>query len=149
MVQDTHTQKFVQLLKKDHRFSIESYRLVNDALVFANERIAQDAAQSHANQVDFVPSKNPTHVSGQDLCRAVRDYSLLQYGMMARTVLYGLGIRKTSDIGDIVYNLIDIGYMSKTNEDCREDFDNVFELSKELENGFEFRSSEKNEQDLK
>ncbi|MDO5565157.1 MAG: hypothetical protein Q4G59_00775 [Planctomycetia bacterium] len=142
MVQDIQTQKFVELLKNDHRFSIESYRLVNDALVFANEQSAKEESQSITDDITS-PSNGPSHVTGQDLCRAVRDYALLQYGMLARTVLRGLGIRKTSDIGDIVYNLIGIGYMSKTKEDCPEDFDDVFELSKELENGFEFKSSEK------
>ncbi|MDD3585586.1 MAG: hypothetical protein PHQ75_00260 [Thermoguttaceae bacterium] len=143
MVQDIQTQKFVELLKNDHRFSIESYRLVNEALVFANEQSAKEEAQAHAGDISYVPSSGASHVSGQDLCRAVRDYALLQYGMLARSVLRGLGIRKTSDIGDIVYNLINIGYMSKTKEDCPEDFDDVFELTKELENGFEFKSSDK------
>ena len=42
------------------------------------------------------------------------------------TVLALWGIRSTSDIGEIVYNLIASGDLEKTPSDSRADFDNVF-----------------------
>ena len=57
---------------------------------------------------------------------------------MAPEVLAQLGIRTTSDIGDIVYNLISIGEISQAENDTREDFDDVFDLGEELEKSFEF-----------
>ena len=36
--------------------------------------------------------------------------------------------RSTSDIGDIVYNLIAAGDLEKTESDSRSDFDNVFDF---------------------
>ncbi|MDO4586449.1 MAG: hypothetical protein Q4C95_04040 [Planctomycetia bacterium] len=130
-----NTKKFVELLKSDPRFTTESYRFVNEALSYAQsildlgETVESDVPVRDANAVE-------KHITGQDLCQAAKDYAISQYGLMAKMVLANLGIRKTSDIGDIVYHLIDIGYMRKTKEDRREDFDNVFDLAAELDNGF-------------
>ena len=54
------------------------------------------------------------HVTGQELCEAIRRYALEQYGYMAKTVLNSWGIHGTSDFGEIVFNLIRIGQMRKT-----------------------------------
>lgn len=126
------TKKFLDLLKRDHRFTIESYRFVNEALDYAVEK-----KNSEKDKEDFLQQDN--HVTGQDLSYAVLEKALDQFGYMARLVLANLGIKKTGDIGDIVYNLIDIEYMQKLPEDTREDFDNVFDLGKELDAGFVFR----------
>ena len=53
------------------------------------------------------------HVSGQELCEAIRRYALEQYGYMAKTVLNSWGIHGTNDFGEIVFNLIRIGQMRK------------------------------------
>src|SRR5262249_30255988 len=68
------------------------------------------------------------HVSGQELCHSVRTLALGQYGLLASTVLAHWGIRSTSDIGDIVYNMIANGDLEKTPQDSRSDFDDVFDL---------------------
>ena len=47
------------------------------------------------------------------------------------------GIQSTGDLGEIVFNLIEIGKMKRTPHDLREDFDNVFEFSEGLSDGFE------------
>ena len=127
-----HTRQFLDLLKKDHRFTIESYRFVNEALDYAAEKKNQQDGNENFIQ-------QGKHVTGQDLSYAVLEKALEQFGYMARLVLANLGIKKTGDIGDIVYNLIDIEYMQKLPEDSREDFDNVFDLGKELDAGFTFR----------
>ena len=38
------------------------------------------------------------------------------------------GVRSTSDIGEIVYNLIAAGDLEKTPSDSRSDFDHVFDF---------------------
>jgi uncharacterized repeat protein (TIGR04138 family) len=68
------------------------------------------------------------HVTGQDLCHALRHLALDQYGYLAKLVLANWGIHKTGDFGEIVYNLIKIGKMSKSDNDRRADFDDVFEF---------------------
>ena len=58
--------------------------------------------------------------------------ALRQYGLLAMTVLAHWGIRSTSDVGDIVYNLIETGDLEKTPSDSRSDFDNVFDFESAL-----------------
>jgi uncharacterized repeat protein (TIGR04138 family) len=47
-------------------------------------------------------------------------------------VLDSWGVRSTNDFGEIVYNLIKIGKMSKSDNDRREDFDNVYDFEQAL-----------------
>ena len=90
-----------------------------------------------------VPEKDPEvqatehHLTGQQLCEALRQYSLNQYGYMAKMVLNNWGIHETGDFGEIVYNMIRIGLMKKSDTDRREDFNNVFEFEEGLQNQFD------------
>jgi uncharacterized repeat protein (TIGR04138 family) len=38
------------------------------------------------------------------------------------------GVHSTSDIGDMVFNVIESGEMERTDEDSRADFDNVYDF---------------------
>ena len=68
------------------------------------------------------------HVTGQELCEAIRQFALEQYGYMAKTVLNNWGVHGTGDFGEIVFNLIRIGRMRKTPQDRREDFESVYDF---------------------
>ncbi len=48
------------------------------------------------------------------MCEAIRLYALEQYGYMAKTVLNSWGVHNTGDFGEIVFNLIRIEQMKKT-----------------------------------
>jgi uncharacterized repeat protein (TIGR04138 family) len=56
--------------------------------------------------------------------------------MMAKCVLNQWGIRSTGDFGEIVFGLIEIGQMRKTDSDRREDFDDVFNFDEGLRDCF-------------
>ena len=51
---------------------------------------------------------------------------------LARHQLTVSCIRSTSDFGEIIYNLIGIEQMSKSDNDRREDFDNVYDFEQAL-----------------
>ncbi len=125
-----------RLLRDDPRYNLDAYAFVFHALEYA---------QQHLGLGREVPSEAPPggssedeprgperHISGQELCEAARRLALEQFGYMAHTVLKTWGIRSTSDIGEIVYNLIGIGQMRKTPEDRREDFDDVYDFDTAL-----------------
>jgi uncharacterized repeat protein (TIGR04138 family) len=61
---------------------------------------------------------------------------------MAATVLSHWGVRSTSDIGDIVYNMIAAGDLEKMPSDSRSDFDEVFDFAKALKPKFALPSEE-------
>lgn len=68
------------------------------------------------------------HVSGMELSRACRDHALEQYGLMSQQVLRHWGIRRTEDIGRIVFALVDVGLLVTQSTDREEDFRAVFDF---------------------
>jgi uncharacterized repeat protein (TIGR04138 family) len=131
-----------RLLQQDKRYSVDAYVFVLEALTFAQETLGYgreptveeieplEADESGAGGKSRSGTRSrrqaERHVSGQQLCEAARLYGLQQYGFLAPTVLANWGIRQTADIGEIVFNMIDIGQMRKTRSDKREDFHDVF-----------------------
>ena len=99
-------------------YPIEAYDFVRRGLEYTVERI-------HANAEDPTVSR---HVSGAQLCDGLREFALLEWGMLARTVLERWNIRRTIDFGRIVFALVDNGWMSKTDDDDVEDFRDVFDF---------------------
>ncbi len=77
------------------------------------------------------------HMTGQQLCGAIREHAKEQFGYMAKAVLNNWGLHTTSDFGDIVYNLIDIGMMKKSENDRREDFNDVYDFETAFVQDFE------------
>jgi uncharacterized repeat protein (TIGR04138 family) len=128
------------LLREDQRYKLEAYAFVFEALAYAQNVLgmgheepseplsATPGAAQEAGLAENEAQQPHRHVTGQELCEAIRRLALEQYGLMAKTVLNSWGIHSTSDIGEIVYNLIRIGHMGKTARDRREDFDNVFDF---------------------
>lgn len=132
-----------QLLQRDTRYSLDAYLFVLEALSFAQESLgmgeepAPEDLDPSPEEADKGRESRPRtgrrrrrqaerHVSGQQLCEAARLYGLQQYGYLAPTVLATWGIRRTADIGEIVFNMIEIGQMRKTRSDRREDFHDVY-----------------------
>jgi uncharacterized repeat protein (TIGR04138 family) len=127
----------VNLLREDSRYRLEAYQFVRDALSYAQEQIALEAetpdrSKSKRDEEDEEEAPPDSHLTGQQLCEAMRRYALEQYGLMAQTVLNSWGIQSTSDVGNIVYNLINIGLMKKSATDRREDFDGVYDFDTAL-----------------
>ncbi|MDR2755815.1 MAG: hypothetical protein LBC20_08930 [Planctomycetaceae bacterium] len=137
------TSLFIELLKRDQRYKAEAYAFVYEALSYAQDILELGKKEQHkpiskekenpaaiksSEQNAVTETDFSNHISGQELCKAARDYAITQYGFLAKTVLNSLGIRKTDDIGNIVYNLISIGQMRKAPQDSREDFSNIFDF---------------------
>ena len=63
---------------------------------------------------------------------------MLFRSFLAPTVLATWGIRHTADIGEIVFNMIEIGQMRKTKTDKREDFHGVFDFAEAFSRDLSF-----------
>ncbi|MCH2118493.1 MAG: hypothetical protein MK161_12415 [Pirellulales bacterium] len=125
------------LLARDRRYKFDAYAFVFDALRYAQEKLEMGSDDLSADKEGDPHDKPEQHITGQELCEAIRCYALEQYGLMAKGVLNYWGIRSTGDIGEIVFNLIEIGQMRKTPEDRREDFDDVFDFVEGLQDSFQ------------
>ena len=136
----TPLQAMRQLLSEDTRFRIEAYQFIREALQYANENPEELPEEDEEDTA--ISSTGTRHVTGGQLCHACRRYALEQYGYLARMVLDTWGIHSTSDLGDLVYNLIRIGQMRKSESDQREDFDEVFDFETAFEPEFELALSD-------
>ena len=76
------------------------------------------------------------HVTAVELLDGLRRYARERYGIMARTVIESWGLRGTSDIGTVVFQLVDAGVLSRRDTDSREDFADVFDLYDALEKDY-------------
>ncbi len=96
---------------KDKRYKPDAYEFILQGLNFTQDRL-----------------KKHSHISGRELSFGLRDYAVQQYGALAQTVLAHWGISRTGDFGEVVYNMIEKKLLSKSDEDCREDFDSVYDF---------------------
>jgi len=136
----------VKLLAEDRRYKLEAYQFVGAGLEYAQDVLGLgrpappspprkrrgDSTRAASAKRPSEPQRPMRHVSGQELCWALKQLAHRQYGLMAKLVLASWGIKSTSDFGTIVYNLIGIGKMSKSDHDRREDFDNVYDFEQAL-----------------
>jgi uncharacterized repeat protein (TIGR04138 family) len=125
-------RSLAKLLRDDPRFKADAYHFVRESLAFAQEELGFGAPTEYElDQEGYEP-----HLSPQQLCEASRIYALEQFGYMAKVVLNSWGIHSTSDLGEIVFNLIRIGQLKKSDRDRREDFDDVFDFNEVLQQDF-------------
>ncbi len=135
------SQSIAKLLKQDKRYAFDAYVFVFEALNYAQNvlELGSESVSESSSEGNEEPEGPQRHVTGQELCQAIRQYALQQYGYLAKTVLNSWGVRETGDFGEIVFNLISIGHMRKTPTDRREDFDGVYEFDTAFEREFRIR----------
>lgn len=125
-------QAMRKLLREDQRFTIEAYQFIREALQYAHEHLDEIGGIQ-----EFEGGEGQRHLTGQQLCEACRLYACDQYGYLAKVVLANWGLHSTSDFGELVYNLIRIQQMRKSDTDRREDFDDVYSFDEAFEPNFE------------
>ncbi|MCX7784872.1 MAG: hypothetical protein N2201_01380 [candidate division WOR-3 bacterium] len=114
------------ILSKDNRYKLQSY-----AFVLASLELARRI------------TNKPKHVTALELLEGVKVLAQKEFGIMAKTVLEFWGIKTTDDIGEIVFNLIEAGILTKTAEDKKEDFHNVFDFNEVFVQDYQFTNIEK------
>ncbi len=137
-------QQLAMLLKEDSRYRLDAYLFVFEALSYAQDVMGMGTESPSEPAVEIEEEDDELdgpqrHVSGQELCEAIRKFALQQYGLMAKTVLGSWGIHQTGDFGEIVFNLIRIGRMRKTPHDRREDFENVYDFETAFREDFKIK----------
>lgn len=105
------------ICKEDSRYEKKAYFFLREGLDFAVKEMKKRDAER---------SKQSLHVTGAELLQGLRVYALDQYGPLAITVLTNWGIQRCADFGEMVFNLIEYNVFSKTENDKREDFSEVY-----------------------
>ena len=98
---------------------------------FFLKKVLIDGSPYHAEAYQFTLEalnftlkklKAPRHLNAVELLDGIRRYAIKLYGPMARAVLEEWGIRSCQDFGEIVFRLINMGLMTKSETDSKDDF---------------------------
>lgn len=79
-----------------------------------------------------VPSGQYRHMNGREIVEGLRSLALREFGPLAYEVWSWWGIRTTRDWGEVVFNLIEHGLLNAQEDDCIEDFENVYDVREAL-----------------
>ena len=123
MNEQSFEETTARICDKDPRYDMEAYYFMRDALGYATKKYERTG-----------PNR---HVTGVELSEAIREYAIREFGPITFLVLTDWGLFKTSDFGEIVYNLINEGVFGKSESDRKSDFDNVFDFEKAFLEPFE------------
>lgn len=116
-MQEVTFEEALDLIRaRDPRYGNDAYMFVREALDYTQKTIGKDK-RGHIR-----------HVSGQELLEGIRQYAVQQFGPMAMTVLEDWGIRACPDFGEIVFNMVEIGLLAKTDTDSRTDFESGYDF---------------------
>jgi uncharacterized repeat protein (TIGR04138 family) len=120
MMQDLDFTEIVDLIcKEDNRYDRKAYSFV---------RLGLDQTVKSVKKSDPARTQQSQHVSGRELLEGLRVYALDQFGPLAKTVLESWGVHRCADFGEIVFNLIEYRVFSKTENDRREDFADIYDF---------------------
>jgi uncharacterized repeat protein (TIGR04138 family) len=121
----------LELVQRDPRFAYEAYEFLFQALSHSQKMLGREPPPPVEGQ-PASSADNRHHINGRELLQGIRDLALREFGLMARTVFRQWGIRSTDDFGEMVFNLVEAGLMSKTDQDTRADFHNIYDLDQAL-----------------
>lgn len=132
------------IIERDSRYKLEAYYYVLETLDFARSQLGMGYCES--TSVPFSPGDEELdepenvvpHISGTELCQAIRIRAVGMFGLMAKTVFQQWGITQTDDFGEIVYNMVEAGKMQEASGDCREAFHQVYDFQTVFHDHFSF-----------
>jgi uncharacterized repeat protein (TIGR04138 family) len=108
-----------QILAKDSRFHRDAYFFVRDALQITKRQVYKENRDSREEK----------HVTGQELLEGIRQFALKEFGPMTVTVFEEWGVRSCRDFGEIVFNMVEIRLLAKTERDTRDDFQSGYDFT--------------------
>ena len=117
-------EEIEKILARDPRYHRDAYNFLREALDHTQKSVTKAA------------KGEPRHVSGQELLDGIRQFALTQYGPMALTVLEEWGVRRCEDFGEIVFSLVEVNLLSKTDEDSRDHFKGAYDFREAFQQPF-------------
>jgi uncharacterized repeat protein (TIGR04138 family) len=109
-----------EILVRDGRYHPDAYVFLREGLDFTQKLISKEIRGA------------TRHVTGQELLDGLRQYALQEFGPMAKMLLAEWGVRECRDFGNIVFNMVEIGLLAKTDRDSHDDFQNGYDFTEAL-----------------
>ncbi|MHC4551372.1 MAG: Minf_1886 family protein [Planctomycetota bacterium] len=114
-----------EIAAEDGRYSPKALKFVFEGLATTIDKIRAEESEGEAR-----------HISGEELSLGLAEVAGKRWGRLAAMVLGQWGLHTSRDFGEIVYLMIDYGWMSSQDSDTIEDFDNVFNFTDVFENQY-------------
>jgi uncharacterized repeat protein (TIGR04138 family) len=114
-----------QLVKTKTKYPREAYDFVREALDFTIRKQKKGCRGQDR------------HITGQQLLEGARDYALDQFGPMSRTVLSEWNLQCCEDIGEVVYNMVEVQILGTTPADSKDDFKNGYDFDEAFSRPFD------------
>lgn len=105
-----------EIASLDTRYHAEAYGFLRDSLEATIKRRKKSKKETGP------------HVGAAELLDGFRLHALSEFGPMALMVFDYWGVRTTSDVGAMVFNLVQTGVFGKTDEDTPESFRDVYDF---------------------
>ncbi|MBX3133359.1 MAG: hypothetical protein KF689_08255 [Gemmatimonadaceae bacterium] len=88
--------------------------------------------------LEYVQQQLPErrHLTGRELAHGCRDLALARYGVLARTVLEHWGVHSATDIGEIVFALVDTGLLMSQPQDSKDEFIGAFDFHEAFDHAY-------------
>jgi len=99
------------IVSSEKRYSKDAYNFINAAV---NYTVAQKNAKGHVN--------------AQELLEGISEFALKEFSIFYEEVFKSWGVNKASDVGNIVFSLIEQKALGASPEDSIEDFNTDFDL---------------------
>jgi len=106
MSQDAFVDAIDRIRNRDPRFRREAYVFLLTALEFVVRSLPE-----------------PRHITGRELLDGVALMAKQQFGMMAPAVFAEWGVQSSTDIGEMVFQLVEARLLGKQPEDSMQDFE--------------------------
>jgi len=129
-------QALEQIREKDPRYTRDAYLFLREALDHTQKSVKAPREGRGSRSEKPAEGLPIRHVTGQELLDGIRAYALEQFGPMVLTVFEDWGIRSCADFGEIVFNMVEIGLLAKTDKDTREDFKNGYNFDEAFRKPF-------------
>jgi len=123
-------QKLCASPRTESRYAYEAYDFFCDAVTFTQETLGRMPREEDDPKTDY-------HITAPELCRGACELALQEYGYMAWIVFKLWGITGTGDIGRVIFQLIEMDRLSKSDRDDPADFEDLFDLEAALIGNFE------------
>lgn len=132
-------RRLAEIANKDGRYSVDAYIFLQQSLAYAQFELGLGRPRPFGLEDEDESDEPPpeAHLTGQQLCEAIRLYACELYGLMAKVVLNSWGVTSTGDFGEIVYKLIEVGEMTKSDTDRREDFEGLYDFADAFQRDYE------------
>ena len=119
---------FEQIAKEDGRYDVKAMKFDFDGLGVTIQKIRDELEETEGVR----------HITGAELAQGLASAAVERWGRLAKMVPNQWGIKTTRDFGEIVYLMIDHGWMTSQETDEIEDFDNVYDFEELFEKQYDF-----------